>query len=54
MFDRSMFIMDNYLDQLRQKSFQGLNDNIIKLKNYTSKYALLPVLEKAFINDNYI
>ena len=32
MFDRSMFIMDNYLDQLRQKSFQDLNDNIIKLK----------------------
>lgn len=36
--------MDNYLDQLRQKSFQDLNDNIIKLKNYISKYSLLPVL----------
>lgn len=46
--------MDNYLDQLRQKSFQDLNDNIIKLKNYISKYSLLPVLERAFINDNYI
>lgn len=44
MFDRSMLIMDNYLDQLRQKSFQDLNDNIIKLKNYISKYSLLPVL----------
>ena len=46
--------MDSYLDQLRQKSFQDLNDNIIKLKNYISKYSLLPVLERAFINDNYI
>jgi len=46
--------MDNFLDQLKQKTVQDLTNNITKLKKYISKYSLLPVLEKAFINDNFI
>lgn len=33
---------------------QNINDNVTKLKQYIPKYSLLPVLEKAFINDNFI
>lgn len=33
---------------------QNINDNVTKLEQYIHNYSLLPVLEKAFINDNFI
>ena len=47
--------MDTDFFEKSKKLFsQRLNDGVIKLKEYVLKYSLLPVLEKAFINDNFI
>ena len=44
----------DFFEKSKQVFSQSINDSVIKLKKYVSKYSLFPVLEKAFINDNFI
>ena len=44
----------DFFEKSKQVFSQSINDSVIKLKLYLSKYSLFPVLEKAFINDNFI
>lgn len=44
----------DFFKKSKQVFSQSINDSVIKLKLYVSKYSLFPVLEKAFINDNFI
>lgn len=45
---------DDFFEKSKQVFSQKINDGVIKLKQYIHRYSLLPVLEKAFINDNFI
>ena len=45
---------DDFFEKSKQIFSQNINDGVIKLKQYIHRYSLLPVLEKAFINDNFI
>ena len=44
----------DFFEKSKQVFSQSINDSVIKLKLYLSKYSLFPVLEKAFVNDNFI
>ena len=45
---------DDFFEKSKQVFSQNINDGVIKLKQYIHRYSLLPVLEKAFINDNFV
>lgn len=44
----------DFSEESKQFFSQSITDSVTKLKQYLLKYSLLPVLEKAFINDNFI
>lgn len=46
--------MESFIDKTNILMTQKIDNNLKQLKSYINDYSLLPVLEKAFINDNFI
>lgn len=46
--------MENLEQNLKKTIEPQIQECVSKIKDYISNYSLLPVLEKAFINDNFI
>lgn len=44
----------DFFEKSKQIFSQSIKEDVTKLEQYIHNYSLIPVLEKAFINDNFI